>query len=453
MSVNGGFGVMVQISEQTLQEAVESFVSTQARLFKVDINRTIPLSEYGIEHSLILATQLANPKISLLTPDAIDLVFTVGAIARYQTRMVAVPGGPTPTPPPELDVMLQGQIHVRVAGAFVVAADHKYMALDLRHLEIRSFAISVGSSNVQLPASATAVLSALARRSAVYALSKNVGRIPVSWTLGTDIPILGHLNLPIEFSYRVVAQGNERALALLLRVMNEPVDLDSVRYALDEPSDTGVFLELSLINYALGRLGQALEGYQIFPDSGGVKGDLIFHDAHLHVEPGSFVLDNIEVQSRTLQQVERLIEKLICTAIDPCDAYCESVFETVLEWVQLDQLANAHGRFSPYIDSGHFRVDASGISVNLAAPVALLVFLAADSLIPLGGVISVVLMVVGKVLADRAVENMIDEKDWQLIIDQPVPGTGLQARAIPRLVTWPDGAFAVMAELHLTPVS
>lgn len=442
---------MLQVSERTMQEVVEAFAQNQAHLFRVDLNRIVPLGDYGIDQTLFLGTQLVDPVVRLISPDAVELELSLQAVARLQTRLSALPGGPAPSPAPEVEASFVGRIRVRVAGVFISTQDRRYMAVDLKALQVMSFQFALGTGNVALSPRALATISALARRAAVVALSRKVGVLPVSWTIGADIPILGHLHIPIEFGYRIVTSpAGDRALALLLRVRNETVDLNAVVYALVRPTDLGIFIELDLLNDALGVLCQKLEGYRVFPDSGGVKGDLIFHDAEIHVEPGFFVLDNIEVQSRTLQKVEKIVEKIICTAIDPCNSFCENVFETIIEWVQLDQLANARGRFAPYVDAQRkLRVDASGISVNLSAPVTLLVFTGVNAILPLGAVATAALMVVGKVLLDRAVEEMIDGESVDLVLDQPMPGTALRAVARPREIAWPDGTFAIMATIEL----
>lgn len=451
MSVSGGYSVMLQVSERTMQQVVEAFVRNQAHLFRVDLNRIMPLGDYGIDQTLFLGTQLVDPVVRLVTPDAVELELSLQALARLETRLAALPGGPVPSPAPEIEASFTGRIRIRVAGVFINTQDRRYMAVDLKALQVISFQFALGAGSIVLSERALATISALTRRAAVVALSKNVGVLPVSWTIGTDIPILGPVQIPIEFAYRVVSSsGGDRALALLLRIRNEGVDLNAVVYALRRPTDLGIFIELDLINEALTVLCQKLEGYRIFPDSGGVKGDLIFHDAEMRVEPGYFVLENIEVQSRTLQQVTKVIEKVICTAVKPCESLCESLFETIVEWVQLDQLANARGRFSPDVDAaGKLRVDASGISVNLSAPVALLVFTGVNAILPLGAVATATLMVVGKMLLDRAVEEMIDGESVDVVLDQPMPGTALRAVARPREIVWPSGTFAIMATCEL----
>jgi len=272
--------------------------------------------------------------------------------------------------------------------------------------------------------------------------------MPVSWTVGADIPVLGLPNAA-SLDYRVVrSTAGQRALALLLRVQNESVNPAQVVYALDQSNDTGIFLSLDLMNHVLEAVSRALEGYEI-EHAGDIVGYILTHNVRMHVEPGAFVLDNLDVQSSTLQKIEHEVTRTICIAIDPCNAWCNKVVETVISWVQLDQLANAHGRFSPVVDSGKIRVDASGISVNLSYPVAVLVFLAADALLPLGLLVTAILMVLGKLLLDRTVTGMVETKSFNLAIDQPIPGTGVRAKAKPRAFTWPDGTFAMMTDLRL----
>jgi hypothetical protein len=53
------------------------------------------------------------------------------------------------------------------------------------------------------------------------------------------------------------------------------------------------------------------------------------------------------------------------------------------------------------------------------------------------------------VLLDRAMTGMVNAKDFNLAIDQPIPGTELHAKATPRAITWPAGVFAMMSSLRL----
>ena len=448
MSVSGGYGIMLQVPEEILQIAVETFTRTQAHLLRVDLSRVLSLGDYNIQQIALLATELRNPRLTLHPTDEIELAFTTVCAANIQTRLLALPGGPTPPPTPDLVAGLSGRFVIRAAGVFVESNGMRHLAINLRALTVTDFQLNLDNSTAVLSARLVATLSALARRAAIKALASNVGLMPVSWTVGPDIPVLG-LPAAVSLDYRVVRSAAGRcALALLLRVQSEQVDPAQVVYALDQPHDTGIFLSLDLMNRVLGSVCRALEGYKI-AYAGNIVGYILTHDARMHVEPGAFVLDNLEVQSSALEKIEREVTRTICTAIDPCRAWCEKVVETVIDWVQLDQLANARGRFSPYVDSGNVRVDASGISVNLSYPVAVLVFLAADALLPLGSLVTAILMVLGKLLLDRTVTEMVDAQSFTLVIDQPIPAAGVRAKAKPRALTWPNGTFAMMTDLRL----
>ncbi|GGD75355.1 hypothetical protein [Rhizobium anhuiense] len=448
MSVSGGYGIMLQVPEQVLQSAVEAFARTQAHLFRVDLSRILHLGDYNIEQTALIATELRLPRVTLHPTGEIELAFTVSCLANVQTRLLALPGGSTPSPTPDLTAGLSGRFVVRAAGVFVQSHDMRHLALDLRALSVTDFQLNLDNSTAVFSPRLLATISALARRAAIKSLASNVGLMPVSWTVGPDIPVLG-LPAAVSLDYRIVqSTAGLRALALLLRVQNEPIDPTQVVYALDQPDDTGIFVSLNLMNRVLQSVCSALEGFKI-AHAGDIVGDIVTHDARMHVEPGAFVLDNLEVQSSTLEKIEHEVTRTICTAIDPCNLWCEKVVETVIDWVQLDQLANAHGRFRPYVDGGNVRVDASGISVNLSYPVAVLVFLAADALLPLGSLVTATLMILGKLFLDRTVTQMVDAQSFTLAIDQPIPGTGLRAKAKPRAFTWPDGTFAMMTNLRL----
>lgn len=450
MTVNGGFGMMVQIPESVLQTFAEAFVQQQASQFVFALNRQLQLPGFEVSVASLFGVQLHSPRLTLVSPDEIDLAFGVAASGTLHTQIMALPNGPSPNQPPEIDLALVGEIEIRVKGAYVLAGNQRSLYLNLRALDVRSFSLGIDNQNIELPQPALDVLSAIVRRATIAILINKVGLIPISWSLGTTIPILGSIGLEINFYYRIVQSGNNRALALCLQVMGEAIDLNAVQYALGRQSDVGVFIGTFVIDYALRRLEQSLEGYPLEPDAGGIVGDLIFHDAHFSVQPPFFVIDEIKVQSRTLQRVEEVVERVICTALDPCNSWCRKVFETVIKWIQLDQLFHASGKARPYVLNGQLRLDANDVDIDPSFPFAVAIFTGAEALIPLGGVIATVLMVIGKILADKTVTGIVDQQAWDLVIDKPLEGTGLRVHAEAREIVWPAGCFALMSSLTLS---
>ncbi|ESW67181.1 hypothetical protein X771_15040 [Mesorhizobium sp. LSJC277A00] len=441
---------MVQIPESVLQNFAEAFVQQQASQFIFALNRQLQLPGFEISVASLFGVQLHSPRLKLVSPDEIDLAFEIAASGALHTQLTALPNGPAPSQPPEIDIALLGGIEIRVKGAYVVTGNHRSLYLDLRALDVRSFSLRIDNQNVSLPQPALDVLSAIVRRAAISILVNRVGLLPISWSLGATVPMLGSIGLQVNFYYTIVESGGNRALALCLQVMGEAVDLRAVQYALAMPTDVGVFIGLFVVDFALRRLEQSLEGYPVKPGAGGITGDLIFHDAHFSVQPPFLVIDEIKVQSRTLQRVEETVERVICTALDPCNSWCRKVVETIIKWVQLDQLFHASGRARPYILHGQVRVDATGVDIDPSFPFALAVFTAADALIPLGGIISIVLMVIGKVLADKTVTGIVDRQSWDLVIDRPLEGTGLRVHAEAREIIWPAGCLGLMNSIALS---
>ncbi|HYD05914.1 MAG TPA: hypothetical protein VEC60_09315 [Reyranella sp.] len=451
MSVNGNYGVVLQITEEGLQSSLDAFVAAQDQLFHLALDRQLAVAQYALREDLNFVATLRNPQIRLVGDRTIALGIDVVVAGTARTRLEALPGGPQPAQPPALMVALSGRIEVEAAAVRTAVDGRPCLAIDLRALRVTRFDIAIGSSNITLSPRALAVLSAIARRSAVVILSKQVGLIPVGFELDFSVPILGDLHIPVVVDYKIVTDGRRRALAVLLQVMNEPVDWNAVSFAVADGVNFSALLALHLIQFALDRLCAGLEGYRVFPDEGGIKGDLIFHDAHMHVEPGWFVLDELKVQSKTLQRIERVVETVICTAIDPCNAFCRNVFETIIEWVQLDQLAHASGRFAPYVQDGRFRVDASGVDADLSLPIRLLIFTGASALLPLGTFVGIFLIVIGKILLGKVVTGLVEKQDATAMIDRRIPGTPLHVRADATTITWPDGCLAVHGNVRVEP--
>ncbi|WP_426398224.1 hypothetical protein ACN9M1_05940 [Ralstonia sp. R-29] len=450
MSVNGGYGVVLQLTEAALQASLDTFVAAADQQLHHPIDRQIPLPEFGVREDLSWVVSLVRPQIHLDHDRMIGLALGVQVSATVQTRLDSLPGGTVPPQPPTLSIVLSGSIAIEVNAVRTTVAGSPCLALDLAALRVTSFELGIGNSDLTLSATALNVISAVARRAAVYILAHQVALIPVGFAFDTQIPILGDLHIPVAVDYKVVQAGDgRRALSILLQVMNEDVDWNQVGFAIAAGANFSVLMSLQLIQYALVKTCASLQGYRVFPNSGGVKGDLIFEDAQMHVQPGAFVLDGIKVQSSTLEKVEKTVEQVLCTALDPCNLICKKVFNTVVQWVQLDQLAHASGSFTPYVEGGNFRVHAQHIDVDLSLPVKALIFVAADALIPLGGYVSVVLMIIGKIFADRAVTGFVDSTSNTSVIDSPIPGTQLHFRAAAALIDWPDGCMALHGDFKV----
>jgi hypothetical protein len=449
MSVSGGYGVVLQVSEGALQQSLDAFVAANNPLFHFSLQRQIPIDQYSLGVNVNLTMSLQQPQITLKPDRTVALGITIVCAGTTQAALQAIPGGSLPLQPPTLSFQLSGTLAIEVEAVHTTLGGVPCLALDLEQLKVTNFDIKIDQSDIEFPPEALAVLSAIARRSALVVLARQVKTIPISFALDANLPILGPLHIPVVVDYKIVVSGTNRAIAILLQVMNERVDYGSVGYAIVDGSNFAILISLDLINYALGLVCRALEGYQVTPPSSlNILGNFIIFDVGMHAEPGAFVLDHIKVQSSLLQKIVSTVETVICTAIDPCKAFCKKVLNTVIQWVQLDQIAHASGRFSPKVDADNFRV-ASGIDVDISWPLKLFVFTAADALIPLGGVVSVVLMVVGHSLLDRDITSFVDSESEAGVLDRPIPGTRKRVVAAASKITWPDGAMAIQANIEV----
>ncbi|MEX3943308.1 hypothetical protein AB4Y44_27915 [Paraburkholderia sp. BR10937] len=453
MSANGGFGVVLELSESALQASLDAFVAAVDQQLSHQITRPIPLAEFAMREDISWVVTLQQPEIHLEHDRTIGLALGVLVKGTAQTRLDPLPGGAVPRQPPTLTVALSGNVAIEVGAVRTSVAGKPCLALDLTALRVTSFDLDIGDTDLRLSTAGLTVLSAIVRRAAVYILAHQVSLIPIGFTIDAQVPILGDLHIPIVIDYKVVKAGDgSAALAILMQVMNEKVDWNEVGYAIAAGASFAILMSLPLIQYALDKTCASLQGYRVFPPSGGLKGDLIFEDAHMHVQPGRFVLDGIKVQSSTLQQVENTVTETICTVVDPfnlCNQVCNAVTKTVIDWVQLDELGHASGDFSPGIKDGNFVTDANNINVDISLPVKLLIFTTADALLPVGGFVSVVLMIVGKILADRAVTGFVDNETETGVIDRPIPGTQLQFRAAATKIDWPDGCLALYGDFSV----
>lgn len=452
--VNGGFGLMMQMPQEVLQQALNAFLQVQSSLFSRQVTGQLLAADYGISYNLSLSVSLPVAQITLIPDRTFSLNFTVSAVAHCEIDLAKLPGGTVvPAPLPTLDLSLSGSVEVAVAGKPVDIGGQRFMGIDLTELMVTNFQISVDNASVTLSQNALNVLSAIIRRCAIMILAKQVGSIPMSWQFTPVIPILGSLPLQGIFDYKIVSRSGTNVLALLVQIRGENTDWPGVAYALDQPSDVGIYVDLDLINYLLGLLGAGLEGQKVDPSASGIVGDAIFHDVRLHVTPGQFVLDNATVVSRTMQTIEKDVEKVICTALDPCNLVCSKVIEKIYQIIELDEYASASGYCVPYIAGTVFRVNAQNIHVSLGIVLEAFLFTAGDAFLPLGAVVTPILMVIGNMFLDRVVTNIIDDQGQiNEVVNKPIPGTNLTVKAAPRTVTWPVRTFAVMTTVQLVAV-
>jgi hypothetical protein len=135
--------------------------------------------------------------------------------------------------------------------------------------------------------------------------------------------------------------------------------------------------------------------------------------------------------------------------LDPCNLWCRKVFETIIEWVQLDELAHARGYVAPCVKDGRIRInkDASHLDVNLAYwAYLLLVFTGEAAFGTLGVIVALLGIIIGKMFLDRVIDRWIENyAGFNTFIDKPVPGTSLKLQAFVRDLGWPTGTFAVFA--------
>jgi hypothetical protein len=449
MSVNGGYGVMLQVPERVLQEVISTFEEMNSERLQISRRISLDFPRYAAEENLQLVVRLHSVRVSLLKERTLRLQWNIAVLALLDSVLEPTGTITSGDPVPHLNITLSGSFVVDVGGIFRTINGKTALYLDLVNLQVSSLSFGTADSNVNASADFLSFLSSLARREAIRLLA-GLDSIPVSWEISAQIPILGNVGVPVSLAFKVVSAGDNRALAILLRVMNESVAWDQVTCALEVPSDVGVFVSLDLMNYACSLLCQSLEGMRVIPGSSGIKGDLIFHDAHIRVIPSAFVIDEIKVQSRLLKTVEETVEKVLCTAIDPCHAICNRVFETVERIVQIDQLAHASGKFYPLVQAGEIRVDAHEVDADLSLLVKAVVFTASTALLPLGSLVSVVLMVIGKPFLDRTITKFADNQSLDAVIRAPLGGSGKTVTATARNITWPAGTFAIMTNLTLS---
>lgn len=444
MSADGGYGVMLQIPESTIQEICEAFHGANPALFGLSLSRQIPVAPYGVEFDVDVAATLLTPVITLVPGRTLELKLEVQAQAQLRARLDPLPGGGMQPPLPPLVIAFRGDVAVDIEAVFQDSNGRRTLSLDLEALAVTGWSLTVDHATWTASQETLEMLSAIVRRMAVVALTSQVKSVPVSWEFHPSLPGLSIPPENVALDYKIVSDGTHQALALLVQVNGSPVDWNAVRYALDQPQDVGIFLDLGLLNDALRQIDASLEHYAL------PVADLYTYGVRMHVQPGAFVIDSLKVQSRTVQQVVDTVVSTVCDAIDPCHLVCRKVAREVVHIIQLDEVFEVTGSLAPYVDGTHVRVHTDNLDIHISYSWAVAIFTAVDALLPLGGVISAVLVVAGQMMLDKTVDQFVnDSTGLDLLVDQNVPGTALRARAAPRAITWPDGTFALMGRVAL----
>lgn len=444
MSVDGGYGLMFQVPQGFIQQAIKTYYNLNAQQFSKSITRQFPVPQYGFEFDIGLSVTLAEPNIHLGIDRTLQLDLGVQASAQLHTRIDALPGGGLQPPSPELILVLNGSVTVEVQGVFKDNGDKKFLFADLESLQVTNFSLQLNSATFNASQDTLTLISSIARRTAVLALTQQVKGIPVSWDFKPAIPSLNIPSTHVELDYKIVSDGTNLALALLIRVNQNPVDWNAVSYAIELPTDIGIFMDLGLLNSAFQLIDASLEHYSL------PVADLYSYDVQLHVQPNAFIIDSLKIQSKTIQTVTDIVTTTVCDGIDPCHLICRNVAKEITHVIQLDEVFEVHGSFTPYVEANHIRVHTDNIDVHISYTWQAILFTATDSLLPLGGIISAVLIVMGEALLDKTADGFVNNLDGlDLLIDQPITGTNLRLRASPRNITWPTGTFALMGNVSL----
>ncbi len=452
MTVHGKYGVMLQISENVIQDAVDAYYIANRDKFKIQSDQYIPWPKYGISIDCNVTTRLKKPTITLKPFRRFEFELPVEACAVANATIKDVYGNHTPPPPP-LNVRLSGLLKIEIEGKFCRHNNRSYLAVNLNDLKVTEFVLSINNASVDIGKRALKVLSTIVRRYAILTLTTNVREIPVSMTIGEELSSVGINSIVLD--YKNVDESKKRALALLLRINHEVIDYEAVTYAIDSVGDVAIFTDLALLNLGLDATEIILEGKRLseldeeHPNNDLYK-NLELSDVHFLATNGCFVVQNIEVAIRIVKRVVRTIKKIICTAIDPCNWWCEEVFETIVEDIlQLDQIGNVSGTLFPYIEDNalkaHPNLDAD--IANWAKPL----ILAAGGLIPIISCLTPILVILSPILLSEAIDDAVKKEKKYKMLNQYFPSANLRIQAKMVRIVWHNDTMGIIGKSNIIP--
>lgn len=451
---------MAQLHEATLQQTLTAFYNANQAKFRKQLTQTLSLAEYRLQQSVNVQLRLVAPVIQLAPDRRFQLTFGIRGDVMLSTSLYALPGGATEPPVPDLAAVIEGDFTIEIEGRFdSTDVDKLHLILDLSFFEITSIDIRIESADVQIGDGTVRILSALARRVAIYTLRDGVAIIPTSFALRPKIALLGGLELPLTLDYKVVASGGARALAILCRRESERVDWGAVQYALEPGQDIGIFFDFELINTALNRVEIFLENYSANqpqgtdPNNPHRHGTFTINDARFSVRQGGIDVENIELHLRLLDRTQRQVREIVCyllggaCGIRVCDEVLRWVMEEVL---QLDQIGNVNGWIGLEVRDGKIWPDPH-LQTNYARWAWVFVPVTAGAIIPLGGSLTIIAMLIGRVFLNRWVNEIVSEESLNTIVDREIPSANLRVSAHATAIRWRPDNLGILGKINFYP--
>lgn len=457
MSVNGDYGLMVQVPEGMVQRIVTQYFADNSEKFTFRYTAVQKLARYGIEQTIVIDSSLFEPRVTLVVDRNVLLNFECEARIVIRTSLAPLPGGDIPEPVPDLPVTAKGALGIEIAPKTQVAGDRRYLALELSDLSVAGFSVSIDGGTIQLSPELSTMIETMVRRALLSTLTQKVRRVPITWLYK---PSMGYKNgqARIDLNHRMVASGDQRAVALLFQIDSEPVKPDEVRYALATPEDVGIFFDQHFLDLLTAYASRKLIGTPYAILSGKERAHLVIDAANISIDLASrgLRIHTLRAYVREWRKWERRVTRTICYLTLVLKQVCNKVFDLVLEEVlQIDRpFDNITGFAKPYIDNHQIRInkDESDITVDLPNWLKVLAFVAIRAIIPLSFLTSIILMAIGDMFLGKFLGDIVeDHVDIDTFIDEEIPNTGYRAVGIARDLVWPPATMGLMVRVDLRP--
>lgn len=452
--INGGYGLMLQISQGMIDEAMQAFYDSNRDLFSSSSAFSSEITRYGISQRYAVTAGLSGIKLVLGAGRRFELGFEVKSSCRISTRLAALPGGGMPPAAPELEVGLRARIWIGLDATYRRRGGKSYLSLDLQSMDLIGFEFSIVDSNVTVEDRGLAVMGTLIRRKAIHIIRRQVREIPVSFTIKESIPFLGTA-LDIHADYKIVSSGGAKALALLLEVDGYDANWDEVVHAIPVKNDLGLFIDRRLLSTAVEAAERFLPGISLKQDDpNNIKrnGTFIINDVRLSLGYDCLNVENVEIQLRVFDIFQKEVRKVICylmggaCGIKVCDTILEYVMEEVL---QLDQLANIHGTLTPRVKDKKIYLDPD-LDADVARWAMFVIYSLGATILPAGGLITPILMIIGDVMLDRKVNEMVSETTIDAFVKQSFPNSNLSVEAYASDIAWTGSTMGILGNVEFS---
>ncbi|WP_162653321.1 hypothetical protein [Lentilitoribacter sp. Alg239-R112] len=431
MSINGGYGIMLQLSSAIVQDILTEYFEANRAKFSYETSFNFPFPNYGIFSKIILNSQLGNPRINLKQDKRFSFNFDIASLVSLTSEIVDQDGN-SEVPPPPINISIVGTFELEIEAEWRSDNQGSRLNVAFKNLVVENLDLKFDRDIILKDEKFRNFLTAMVRRSLLVILTDQVVSLPISNSVDESA-----LGMSVKLDFKNVTDDNQSALVLLLQCNNETVDYHAVQLGLSQGSACGLYTETWIMNENLSKAAAKLEGRRLSHLEDQPSGNFFKRNMRLRglsfVAQSGHIRTTLDVEFTLLKKVISFIDKILCWG--PCKRVCRKVVKKVVNWVLDDgNVIEVRGHVVPMIVSGKFTADP-----NLDTSVAKWVYAAlytATSLIPVVSILSPIIAIIGPLLLKLKISEAVEEWDKEYMVEEFIPSTNARILIKPDSIVW-----------------